>query len=173
MAGLLLSVACASRTTPSEVTPAPPTQEMPPQEAPPEQEKPAGTPSTNTPESGTIIECDPVSGRAGQISLRWKSDSIAIGYQIQIALEQDFTVIVVDIGGSDGIFYYPPAPESPALIIPAGGGQVIDARGNRWTVPGLPTGTTYYWRVRVRDVATGGAILSPWSSPGILIVKIC
>jgi len=182
--GLLLLVACVSKTTPSEVasepsnpaevTSAPPTEEKPPEEVKAEQEKLAGSPSTTAPKSEVIIECDPVSGRAGQIILTWKSSPISTGYQIQIALDEEFAAIVTDIGGGwDGAFYYPPAPESPALVIPAGGGRLVDARGNTWTVPAISAGKTYYWRVKVRDVATGDALQSPWSSPGSFTVKPC
>ncbi len=44
--------------------------------------------------------------------------------------------------------------------------------------PALPSGETYYWRVKVQDVATGDAIKSPWSwaesftvKPGLPVVR--
>ena len=136
-------------------------------------------PRPTAPVSRTIIDSDPVSGRAAQINLTWEPRSLSTGYQVQIALDDEFAAVIVDIGGGwAGPFYYPPAPESPALVLPAGGGTVTDARGNTWTVPALSSGTTYYWRVKVRDVATGDAIESPWSwvesftvKPGLPVVR--
>ena len=121
-------------------------------------------PTPTAPITLALIDYEPVSGQAGQINLTWKSRSLSIGYEIQIAVDKDFAAVIVDIGGGwAGPFYCPPAPESPALVIPPGGGTVIDGKGNTWTVSPLPSGRTYYWRVKVQDVATGDAIKSPWS----------
>ena len=48
---------------------------------------------------------------------------------------------------------------------------VIDCGGNTWTVQALSSGKTYYWRVKIRDVATGDAIQSPWSWSESFTVK--
>jgi len=124
------------------------------------------------PVSRAVINPDPVSGRAGQINLIWESRSLSTGYEIQIALDDEFAAVIVDIGGGwVGPFYYPPALESPALVIPAGGGTVVDGRGNTWTVQALSSGKPYYWRVKIRDAATGDAIQSPWSWSESFTVK--
>jgi len=136
-------------------------------------------PRPKAPISRTVVDCDPVTGRAGQINLIWESRSLSTGYEIQIALDDEFAAVIADIGGGwAGPFYYPPAPESPALVIPAGGGIVGDGRGNSWIVPALVSGETYYWRVKIQDVATGDAIKSPWSwaesftvKPGLPVVR--
>jgi len=116
------------------------------------------------PLSGSSVDYDPVSGRAGQIYITWESEPNARGYEIQIARDENFENVVADIGGGwAGPFYRPVETESPALAIPAGGGNVADGVGNTWVVLPLRSGETYYWRVRVCDVATGDAIKSPWS----------
>ena len=121
-------------------------------------------PTPISPISGALVDYDPVSGRAGQVDLTWKSRSLSAGYEIKIAMDKDLDVVIADIGrGLFGPFYYPPAPESPGLLIPPGGGTVVDSQGSTWTVPPFTAGGTYYWRVRVRDVATGDRIKSPWS----------
>ena len=129
-------------------------------------------PTPTVPISRAVIDCDPVSGRAGQITITWEPRSLSAGYQIQIALDENFAVVIVDIGGGwAGPFYYPPVPESPALVIPAGGGTVVDGRGNTWTALALSSGKSYYWRVKIQDVATGDAIKSPWSWAETFTVK--
>lgn len=129
-------------------------------------------PTPIQPVSQSTVEFDPASGRAGEINLRWKPVSLSRGYRIQIAKDEDFAMEIADIGGDwGGPFYTPPDLDTPALVIPPGGGTVIDSNGNTWTVPALEAGHTYYWRVSVRDVATGDAISSPWSWRESFIVK--
>lgn len=121
-------------------------------------------PTPTTPVSQASVNYDPVSGRASEINLRWQPRSLARGYQIQIAKDEDFALQVADIGGVwGGPFYTPPDLDAPALVIPPGGGTVTDSNGNTWTVPALEAGHTYYWKAKVQDVATGDAIQSPWS----------
>ena len=130
-------------------------------------------PRPTAPISRAVVNYDPASGRAGQIILTWEPRSRSTGYEVQIASDNEFAAVVADIGGGwTGPFYYPPAHESPALVIPPGGGTVVDGNGNTWTVPPLSSGETYYWRVKVRDVATGDAIQSPWSWAESFTVEI-
>ena len=145
-------------------------------------------PAPVTPASRALVDYDPVSGRAGAVSFTWKPRSLSKGYQIQVAADRDFTISLVDVGGGwAGPFYNPSASAEPALVLPPGGGTVIDGSGNSWPVPALTAGRTYYWRVKIRDVATGDAISSAWSwtedftveagvpvrasSPGLLIMS--
>ena len=122
-------------------------------------------PSIIAPSSQAAVSYDTVTGRAGQIDLRWKPVSLSRGYEIQIAADADFTLIMATIGGGySGPNYYPSDYSAPALFIPPGGGKVTDARGTSWNVPGLEAGRVYYWRVSVKDVLTGDAITSPQSS---------
>ena len=122
-------------------------------------------PSIISPSSQAAISYDTVTGRAGQIDLRWKPISLSRGYEIQIAADADFTLLMAIIGGGfSGPYYYPGDYNAPALFIPPGGGKVTDSRGNSWSVPGLEAGRIYYWKVSVKDVLTGDAITSPQSS---------
>ncbi len=137
------------------------------------------------------IDYDPASGRSGQINLRWEPVCLSQGYRIEIAKDEDFALKIAEIGGYAemepfyapsslttrvtaswrGSPYYPPDPNAPALSIPAGGGIVRDSKGNSWNIPALEAGHTYYWRVSVRDVATGDAISSPLSWREMFSVK--
>jgi len=125
------------------------------------------SPITNAP-----IKHDPVSGRASEIDLTWQPISLSKGYRIQIAKDENFALQIADIGGDwSGPFYTPPDLDSPALVIPPGGGTVTDANSDTWTVPALEAGHSYYWRVMVQNVATGDTIQSPWSWREIFTVK--
>jgi hypothetical protein len=130
-------------------------------------------PTPVEPVSQAAVDFDPVSGRASEINLRWKPVSLSRGYRIQIAKDEDFALVVADIGKAwGGPFYTPPDLDAPALFIPPGGGTIRDANGNTWTVPALEAGHTYYWRITVQDVATGDAIKSPQSWREMFTVKV-
>jgi len=143
-------------------------------------------PTPVEPVSQAAVDCDPVSGRASEINLRWKPVSLSRGYRIEIAKDENFALKVADIGNTWGgktsalsqipasttyAPYVPPDPDAPALVIPPGGGIVRDGKGNAWTVPPLEAGHSYYWRITVQDVATGDAIESPQSWREIFTVK--
>jgi hypothetical protein len=129
-------------------------------------------PVPTAPISNDTVPYDPVSGRASEINLTWKPASLSRGYQIQIAKDEDFALEIANIGKDWlGPFYTPPDLDAPALMIPPGGGTVTDANGNTWAVPPLEANHSYYWRVMVRDVATGDSIQSPWSWREIFTVE--
>ncbi len=130
------------------------------------------------PTSLAVVDCDPTSGRNTEINLRWRPVSLSLGYRIEIAKDKDFSLKIADIGNTWGgktsslsriphsdphAPYVPPDTDSPALVIPPGGGPVTDRNGNTWMVPGLEAGHIYYWRVTVQSVATGDYITSPSS----------
>ncbi len=121
-------------------------------------------PRPTSPVNHFTVTCDPVTGRAGSIELRWLPRSLSRGYDIHIARDIDFYLTMARIGDDYyGPYYIPFDLDSPSLYIPPGGGNVVDADGHCWNVPGLESGHTYYWKVMVQDVATGDAIKSPWS----------
>jgi hypothetical protein len=101
---------------------------------------------------GKIVGVDPVTGRNQEIDLIWEQLCLSTEYQVQIAKDPRFTLIVWDTG-----IYSPPDALSPALIIPP---------SSRFQ-----TGQTYYIRWRVRGTATGEQIRSPWSAVEKLIIK--
>lgn len=97
-------------------------------------------------EHTALVGVDPVTGRNEGIGFRWEQLCLATGYQVQIAKDPGFTLIVFDSG-----VYSPSVSTSPAMLYAPGG--VLEA------------GHSYYWRARVRQTATGDAVHSPWSAP--------
>lgn len=129
-------------------------------------------PLPSEPISLSPVSFDPVSGRAGEIDLKWKPLCLSQGYRIQLSKDIDFTRVIADIGKAwAGPFYTPPSLDMPALIIPPGGGSITDANGNTWTIPFFEANHTYYWRVMVKNVVTGDNINSPWSWRESFVVK--
>ena len=122
---------------------------------------------TVTSDDGTFIGCDPATGRNEEIDLTWEQLCLSSQYQVQIAKDVAFTLIVFDSGA-----FAPSSSLSPALPYPAGGVAPPGAVGSAIAAPaGLEAGHTYYWRARVRQAATGQTIRSPWSMPQSLIIK--
>ncbi|MCX6005816.1 MAG: hypothetical protein NTZ34_00950, partial [Chloroflexi bacterium] len=120
-------------------------------------------PRPTSPVNHFTVSCDPITGRAGPIELKWLPRSLSRGYDIYIAKDIDFYMTVAKIGNDYGKPYIPPDLDHPALYIRPGGGTVTDSKGNSWTVPELEAGHSYYWKIKVVEVATGDAITSPWS----------
>ena len=123
-------------------------------------------------EETTLIGCDPVTGRAQEVNLCWEQLCVADRYDIEVAKDPDFSILVIDwtteavCGGLT-----PEDVTQPCAYIPAGGvasileGSAIAAAGN------LECGHTYYWRVRARRCATGQWLRSPWSEVMSFTVK--
>ena len=120
---------------------------------------------TLTMEDGTIIGCDPATGRAQEVNFTWEQLCIATDYQIQIAKDLAFTMRVFDSGA-----FAPVTVTSPALVYltTAGAGVTFPATT---ATSALECGHTYYWRARVRDETTNDAIRSPWSEKRGFTIK--
>jgi len=116
----------------------------------------------------TVVGYDPVSGRNQEIDFTWEQLCLSSQYQVQIAKDPGFTLIVFDSGA-----YAPASGTSPALGYPAGGAIASPAQAGSAIASGptLEAGHTYYWRVRMRQSATGQMILSPWSVVRSFTVK--
>jgi len=112
--------------------------------------------TTATPPDETLIGSDPVSGQSQEIDLSWQDFCLSSEYQVQIAKNPGFTIIVLDTGA-----FTPASSGAPAAYYPAGGLARSPSALTPWA--NLESGHTYYWRVRVRQAATGQYILSPWS----------
>jgi len=112
--------------------------------------------AAGTPPDEILIGTDPVSGRNDEVDLRWEDFCLSSKYQVQIAKDPRFTIIVVDTG-----VFATASAESPAAYYPAGGIARSPSALTPWA--NLEAGHTYYWRVRVRQAATGQYIRSPWS----------
>jgi hypothetical protein len=147
------------------------------------QEKPSGVDSANidadttqaevsngsasapaAPPDNTTIGNDPVSGQSEQVDLLWEQLCLSSEYQVQIAKDPGFTLIVLDTGS-----FAPASAESPAAYYPAGGRGASPSSLTSWA--GLEAGHTYYWRARVRQAATGQVMFSPWSEVESFTVK--
>ena len=128
-------------------------------------------PWTTSPASDDLIPVDPVSGRANEINFKWRQLSYAWEYELQVAKDDEFSLVVLS---SDNIA--PADPLSPALFAPAG------ATVTSWVarlVPGMytpfETSHLYYWRVRATSatssLGTIENIRSPWSATMFFTVK--
>lgn len=100
----------------------------------------------------TVIGCDPVSGRNQSILLELEQLCLSTQYQVQIAKDQMFSLMIYDSGE-----YSPYSTTSPKLLYPAGGL--------------FECGHKYYVRYRARYTATNQAILSPWSHAKCYIIS--
>jgi hypothetical protein len=92
--------------------------------------------------------CEPL-----PFTARWDRLCDACSYDIQIALDDDFNEVIFDSRGSEldpCDSYEPPEGETPSLYV---------------TGVDLIPESTYYWRVRAADAATGQIIHSWWSAP--------
>jgi hypothetical protein len=153
---LLTPAGCISDGSSPEKTPPAATNNVISNEVP-EAEATGVTPqSTTTPTGNTFISSDPVSGQSGEVDLSWQQLCQSSEYQVQIAKDPEFTIIVLDTGS-----FAPESPESPGAYYPAGGTSRSPSSVTGWA--NLEAGQTYYWRARVRQAASGQHMLSPWS----------
>jgi hypothetical protein len=125
----------------------------------------AGTaPWLIAPKGGSLIGCDPVSGRNAQVDLQWEQLSLAEAYEIEIGKDKWFDLPIAAAAPVNNPFFSPNDLRYPAYYI------------NDGLLP--EAGHTYYWHIRVRRATTGQAIRSPWSyalsfkvSPGYPVVE--
>lgn len=115
-----------------------------------------------------LVGFDPVSGRNDEIDLNWEQLCLASDYQVQIAKDADFSIVVLDTGA-----FSPVDSTSPGAYFPAGGQIGIGGNPNSAIArPGvLEAGHKYYLRFRVVRAVTGQRILSPWSETYRFTVK--
>lgn len=112
----------------------------------------------------TTVGNDPVTGQNEEIDLRWEQLCLSSEYQVQIAKDSGFTLVVLDTGP-----FAPASLGSPGAYYPAGGRATSPS--SLTTLANLEAGHTYYWRARVRLAATGQHMLSPWSEVESFTVK--
>jgi len=130
-------------------------------------------PALITPEDEGLIGCDVVSGRAQEVDLRWEQLCVANAYDIEIGKDANFTIKVIDWCGFTACtgFFAPEVTLAPAAYIPAGGLATYGTASEIATSGNLECGHTYYWKVEVRQCATGQVIRSPWSEVRSFTVK--
>jgi hypothetical protein len=128
-----------------------------------------------TMDDGTIIGCDPASGRAQEVNFTWEQLCIADTYEMWIAKDQAMTLLVYISG-----LFTPVRTTSPALVYYSAE-QNVTIPATVATTP-LECGHTYYWWLRVRDVATNetpavivglsdNGVRSPWSDLRSFTIK--
>jgi hypothetical protein len=101
------------------------------------------------PKPGSFVYCDPVTGRNGQVDLKWEQLSLADAYEVEIGKDSWFDLVVDTATPSTSPFYMPDDLLYPSYYIPDGA---------------LPeAGSSYYWHIRVRRAVTGQVIRSRWS----------
>jgi len=114
-------------------------------------------PDLTSPADDEVIAADPCSCYSEPFTFMWGRLCDACSYDIQISLDEDFYEVVFDSTDlcNDMLClpctYNPPAGEAPSYHILGG------------LAGGLSCATTYYWRVRAADAATGQIIHSWWS----------
>jgi hypothetical protein len=153
------AIGCTATTSVDETAqpPASTTNTDEPSNLPPEASTTSPTTGTDTASDETLISSDPVSGQSQEIDLSWEQFCLSDRYQVQIAKDPDFAIIVVDTGS-----FAPASSEAPAAYYPASGSfPASPSAVTPWSV--LESGHTYYWRVRVLQAATGQVMRSPWS----------
>jgi len=103
-------------------------------------------PALEYPADGATIGADPCGYcEAIEVALRWERQCDACSYDIQIALDEDFTELLS--GFNPLLHISPPKAKDPSHVV----GSVLLAD------------RTYYWRVRSADAETGQYITSWWS----------
>jgi hypothetical protein len=131
-------------------------------------------------EDKSLIGCDPVSGRSGEVNLCWEQLCVANSYDIEISKTTDFSIRVIDLVGENSCWGFSPVDvQIPCVFFPAGGAAMSDYNGTfeggqasaiaAWG--NLECGHTYYWRVKARSCATTQVIRSPWSAVRSFSVK--
>jgi len=120
-------------------------------------------PWTTAPQPGGFIGADPATGRSQQIDFRWRPLKDIYGYDVLIAKDVNFTLLLsqalnlTPVDNLTGAWVVTPADEeSPSA----------------WISPGvLEVGRSYYWKVRGSRSVTGAKIHSPWSPTLFFSVK--
>jgi hypothetical protein len=160
---LMTSAGCMLAASPQETAPTANTGNM--STAAPDAEAAKDSVSaTATLPDNTTISSDPVSGQNEEVDLRWEQLCLSSEYQVQIAKDPGFTLIVLDTGS-----FAPASSESPGAYYPAGGRSASPSSLTTWG--NLEAGHTYYWRARVRQAATGQHMFSPWSEVESFTIK--
>jgi len=91
----------------------------------------------NVPIGDNAISSDPVSGQSEEVDLRWQELCMSSEYQVQIAKDPNFTIIVLDTGA-----FEPASSGSPGAYIPSGGRTASPSSLNMFG--NLEAGHTYY-----------------------------
>jgi hypothetical protein len=107
-------------------------------------------PALTSPADDALIPADPCECFNLEVILRWDRQCDACSYDIQIALDEEFSELIglAWTGDRDLEDYTPPRAKDPSYVIDRGD---------------LMCDNIYYWRVRSADAETGQIIHSWWS----------
>ena len=112
-------------------------------------------PVLESPADGAGVSCDPHYWWNDAFALEWDRQCDASSYNIQIAYDEDFTEMVLDISSKNSdcteYDYEPISGSNPSYVVAEGALGIGSC------------GTTFYWRVRTADAETGEIVHSPWS----------
>jgi hypothetical protein len=109
-------------------------------------------PTVTGPADAVIIKLNPITGRANDVSFTWSRLSNATEYQLQVALDKDFTQVIFSDtkASSDGTVAWIQGPFIDESV--------------EWM-----EGQVYYWRVRT---SSDGPLYSPYSAARSFTVAI-
>lgn len=108
------------------------------------------TPALEAPAEDSLVLADPCFCWNLAVVLQWERTCDACSYDIEFALDEDFTELVVLLLSPNTVGYTPPKAKEPTYVI---------AQGD------LSCDVTYYWRVRASEAETLQVIHSWWSEP--------
>jgi hypothetical protein len=115
-----------------------------------------------TMDEGTIVGCDPATGRAQEVNFTWEQLCIATHYKLHIAKDQGFTLRVYESG-----VFKPSSVTSPAMVFMTGG---VTLSAND-APAALECGHTYVWRLKVYNETTDDYVDSPYSEKRTFTIK--
>ena len=101
-------------------------------------------PQLGSPADGAAIPGNPSTCFNAPFGLFWDRLCDAYYYDIQLALDEDFTLMLLNV------YYLPLAVDAPSYLL----------MGDQ-----LSCDITYYWRIRSVEDGTGQVIRSWWSEP--------
>ena len=97
-------------------------------------------PAPTSPPTGSYVGADPVTGRAQQIDFKWRPLSDVIGYDVLLAKDVNFTLLLSQV-----LNLTPVDNKTGAWVVTPADQEQPSA----WISPGiLEVGKPYYWRVR-------------------------
>ncbi|MFC1970164.1 hypothetical protein ACFLVV_02975 [Chloroflexota bacterium] len=113
------------------------------------------TPWLTSPALGEFLPCDICTCEAEVFCFRWHELPLAKEYELWIAPDDDFSIILLKVED-----IAPPDCCNPSWCPPEGSFRFV-------------CGKTYYWRVRSSKSIEGERVHSRWSPPMQFTVKIC
>ena len=132
-------------------------------------------PWPTAPPPGGFIGSDPSTGRAQQIDFKWRPLKDIFGYDVMIAKDVNFTLLLsrvlmlTPVDNLTGAWIVTPVDNLTGAWIVTPADQESPSC---WISPGvLEVGRSYYWRVRGSRSISGTKIHSPWSATMFFSVK--